>query len=82
MQKNFRLALLTGGPSLERGIALNSARSVLDHLGGEGVEIVPIYFDRQKTAYRLESSQLYSNTPADFDFKLGRTAKNWPLPNS
>ena len=71
----MKIALLCGGPSLERGISLNSARSVLDHLGGDGVEIVPIYFDHKKRAYRLSPGQMYSNTPSDFDFKLHETAK-------
>ena len=71
-KKNFRIALLTGGPSLERGISLNSARSVLDHLGGEGIEIVPIYFNQKKKAFKISLDQLYSNTPSDFDFKLAQ----------
>ena len=75
MQKIFKLALLCGGPSLERGISLNSARSVLDHLGGNAVEIYPIYFDYQCRAYKISKAQLYSNTPSDFDFKLSRTAR-------
>lgn len=60
---------------MERGISLNSARSVLNHLEGDGIEIVPVYFDYKKRAYHLETSQLYSNTPSDFDFKLRETAK-------
>ncbi len=70
-----RVAVLCGGPSLERGISLNSARSLLDHLGGEQIEIVPVYFDHKKNAYHISTAQLYSNTPSDFDFKLARTAK-------
>ena len=70
LQKKFSIALLTGGPSLERGISLNSARSVLDHLGGEDIEIVPIYFDQKKRAYKISKAELYSNNPSDFDFKL------------
>lgn len=66
----MKIALLCGGPSLERGISLNSARSVLDHLGSDDIEIVPIYFDSKKCAYRVSKAQLYSNTPSDFDFKL------------
>jgi len=72
IQKNIRVALLTGGPSLERGISLNSARSVLDHLGGDDIEIVPVYFDQKKRAYKISHDQLYSNTPSDFDFKLAK----------
>ncbi|MBI5414077.1 hypothetical protein HZA38_01015 [Candidatus Peregrinibacteria bacterium] len=74
----MKIALLCGGPSLERGISLNSARSVLDHLESEEIEIVPIYFDHKKNAYQISTAQLYSNTPSDFDFKLQETAK--PLP--
>ncbi len=69
-----KVALLCGGPSLERGISLNSARSVLDHLGAD-VDIIPIYFDHQKNAHEISCKQLYSNTPSDFDFKLAETGK-------
>jgi D-alanine--D-alanine ligase len=69
------VAVLCGGPSLERGISLNSARSVLDHLGSQNVDIVPIYFNEKKKAYRISSAQLYSNTPSDFDFKLNTGGK-------
>ncbi len=71
----MKVALLCGGPSLERGISLNSARSVLDHLGGEGIEVVPIYFDHKKQAFHISTAQLYCNTPSDFDFKLAETGK-------
>jgi hypothetical protein len=75
MQKSFVIGVLTGGPSLERGISLNSARSLLDHLASPTVQVVPIYFDQKRHAYRLSESQLYSNTPADFDFQVQRIAK-------
>lgn len=71
----MKIAVICGGPSPERGISLNSARSVADHLESENVEIVPIYFDYQKHAYSVSRAQLYSNTPSDFDFKLHRSAK-------
>ena len=71
----FKLAVICGGPSAERGISLNSARSVLDHISPHGVEIVPIYFNQQGEAYHLSPGQLYSNTPSDFDFKLKRESK-------
>lgn len=61
---------------MERGISLNSARSVMDHLDGENIEINPIYFDSQKRAYNISKSQLYSNTPSDFDFKLKQTSRS------
>ena len=73
--KKISVAILCGGPSLERGISMNSARSVLDHLGSQNVEIVPIYFNEQKKPYKISAAQLYSNTPSDFDFKLDNKFK-------
>ncbi len=64
----FKVALLFGGPSEERGISLNSARSVNDHL--EGVDIIPLYFDLDKVPHFIDRKHLYSNTPSDFDFKI------------
>ena len=75
-EKNtVKVAVLCGGPSLERGISLNSARSVLDHLGSQGVDIIPIYFNEQKKPYKISTAQLYSNTPSDFDFKLNKSGR-------
>jgi addiction module HigA family antidote len=73
LKKKLTIALICGGPSLERGISLNSARSVLDHLSSEEVQIHPVFVDVFKNFYALSQSQLYSNTPSDFDFKLHRT---------
>ena len=73
--KKLRVALFCGGPSPERGISLNSARSVLDHLSSEEIEVLPLYVDVFKNFYALSPSQLYSNTPSDFDFKLHSTAQ-------
>src|SRR3990167_1533395 len=70
----MKISLICGGPSPERGISLNSARSVMDHLGSEDIEIVPFYLDAEKRPYRISRAQLYSNTPSDFDFKLKETA--------
>ncbi len=70
----FKLALICGGPSDERGISLNSARSVMDHLKSESIEIIPIYVDLNCHFYLISTAQLYSNTPADFDFKLDQMA--------
>lgn len=70
----LKLALICGGPSPERGISMNSARSVLDHLAQAQVHILPLYVDEQKRFYKILPSQLYSNTPSDFDFKLAHVA--------
>ena len=75
LQKNIKVAILCGGPSLERGISLNSARSVMDHLGNLGVDIVPVFFNKNKKPFLLSTAQLYSNTPSDFDFKLKTSGK-------
>lgn len=71
----MKIAVICGGPSAERGISLNSARSLLDHLSPFGWEIIPIYCDMRKNFYLLSNAQLYSNTPSDFDFKLRHAAK-------
>lgn len=73
----FRIAVLCGGPSGERGISLNSARSVCDHLDAAGadkeIEISYLYYRTLDIAFPIKRAQLYSNTPLDFDFKLGQT---------
>lgn len=71
----FQLGIICGGPSLERGISLNSARTLLDHLSGQGIAVRPFYIDRSLNAYALNPHQLYSNTPSDFDFKLHQVAE-------
>jgi D-alanine--D-alanine ligase len=71
----LRIAIICGGPSLERGISLNSARSVLDHLPNEKIIVIPLFVDQNCQFYSIASAQMYSNTPADFDFKLEKIAK-------
>lgn len=71
----FKIAIICGGPSLERGISLNSARSILDHLSNDPISIEPVYVDLEQQFYKISKDQLYSNTPCDFDFKLSSTAE-------
>ncbi|KAF8680733.1 hypothetical protein HU200_045575 [Digitaria exilis] len=66
----LRVGLVCGGPSAERGISLNSARSVLDHIQGEDLVVSCYYIDSAMNAFAISPAQLYSNTPSDFDFKL------------
>ncbi|HEX4109989.1 MAG TPA: ATP-grasp domain-containing protein [Solirubrobacteraceae bacterium] len=67
------LAVVLGGPSAERGISLNSARSIADHIRGIGVDLgEAIYFSTDRRAYSISRGLLYCNTPQDFDFKLSR----------
>lgn len=71
MSKKIRVAVVCGGPSQERGVSLNSARTVLDHLGAcDDIEIVPFYVDLHENFYAITPGQLCCNTPSDFDFKL------------
>ncbi len=75
MQKKLtHLALICGGPSLERGISLNSTRSVADHLEPIIEKLSIFYISPKKTFHALNPSHLYSNTPMDFDFKLEHLA--------
>lgn len=70
----LKVALFCGGPSGERGISLNSARSLCDHLDAPDIKLIPIYIDLSRKYYRISRAQLYCNTPSDFDFKLKQTA--------
>ncbi|XP_058110497.1 uncharacterized protein LOC131253491 isoform X2 [Magnolia sinica] len=73
----LRVGLICGGPSAERGISLNSARSVLDNIEGEDLHVSCYYIDSDLNAYVISSAQVYSNTPADFDFKLESLAQGF-----
>lgn len=73
----LRVGLICGGPSAERGISLNSARSVLDHIQGDDLHVSCYYIDCNLKAYAISSAQVYSNTPADFDFKLETLARGF-----
>jgi len=66
----LKVTVLCGGPSKERGISLNSARSVCDHLDREDIALSVIYFDPVSEPHLISRESLYSNTPSDFDFKL------------
>ncbi|CAN6809952.1 unnamed protein product [Brassica oleracea] len=76
-QTNLRVGLICGGPSAERGISLNSARSVLDHIQGNGISVSCYYIDAHLKSFAISSAQLYSNTPADFNFKLESLAQGF-----
>ena len=65
-----KIALICGGPSGERGISLNSARSFLDHTHPLQIELSLFYLNLQGVYYQIDPAELYSNTPSDFDFKL------------
>lgn len=71
----LRVGIVCGGPSAERGISLNSARSVLDHIQGEDLIVSCYYIDCDLNAYAVSPAQMYSNTPADFGFKLESLAR-------
>ncbi|XP_024037328.1 uncharacterized protein LOC18039684 isoform X2 [Citrus clementina] len=53
----LRVGLICGGPSAERGISLNSARSVLDHIQGDDLLVRCYYIDRNLNAYAISSAQ-------------------------
>ncbi|CAA6654670.1 unnamed protein product [Spirodela intermedia] len=73
----LKVGIICGGPSAERGISLNSARSVLDHIQGDDLHVSCYYIDGNLNAYALSPAQLYCNTPADFDFKLDSLAQGF-----
>lgn len=78
MNNDFHLAIICGGCSRERGISLNSARSVYDHLKDIGIKISIIYVNTNLEFFKISEQQLYSNTPSDFDFKTNEFTKLAP----
>ncbi|KAF5747659.1 hypothetical protein HS088_TW05G00386 [Tripterygium wilfordii] len=76
-RRPLKVGLICGGPSAERGISLNSARSVLDHIEGEDLDVLCYYIDADLNAHAISPAQVYSNTPADFDFKLESLAQGF-----
>lgn len=68
--RKTRAMVILGGPSGERGISINSARSIVDHLRSTAVRVESlVYVDTNLQKYELDHGQLYSNTPLDFDHK-------------
>jgi D-alanine--D-alanine ligase len=65
-----KIAIICGGPSAERGISLNSARSLYDNLDWDKYDISIIYINPNLEAYPISAQRIYSNTPLDFDYKL------------
>lgn len=70
MTHKKKLAIICGGPSGERGISLNSARSIFDNLDKKKYEISILYCNPKLKFYPIAETQIYSNTPLDFDYKL------------
>ncbi|MBU0668377.1 ATP-grasp domain-containing protein, partial [Patescibacteria group bacterium] len=70
-----KITIICGGPSAERGISLNSARSLFDNLDKDLYDLSLIYFNPRLEAYRISETQIYSNTPLDFDYRL-KSEKN------
>ena len=68
------ITIICGGSSAERGISLNSARSIYDHLVTDDVQFEILYVNQSLDFYKIKSASLYSNTPSDFDFKLANMA--------
>ncbi|KAL0347535.1 UNVERIFIED_CONTAM: D-alanine--D-alanine ligase [Sesamum calycinum] len=56
--KILRVGIICGGPSPERGISLNSARSVLDHIQGDDLHVSCYYIDCNFKAYAISNAQV------------------------
>ncbi len=80
--ESFSIGIICGGPSPERGISLNSARSITDHIISMGFDVKVFYVNTRLEFFLIDRAQLYSNTPSDFDFKLSRSGKKLPDPTT
>ncbi|KAM3205135.1 hypothetical protein P3L10_028545 [Capsicum annuum] len=67
-KKVLRVGLICGGPSAELCSICSRSYSV----GGD-LHVSCYYIDSNLNAFAISTAQVYSNTPADFDFKLERT---------
>ncbi len=67
----MKVSVLFGGNSPEKGISINSARSLSDVLRDQVDRVEPIFFDHENRPFLVKLDSLYSNTPLDFEFKLG-----------
>ncbi len=71
--ENKKIIIICGGPSAERGISLNSARSLYDNFDKSRYQIEIVYFNPRLEPYTITPAQIYSNTPLDFDYKLSNS---------
>ncbi|KAF6152644.1 hypothetical protein GIB67_008081 [Kingdonia uniflora] len=60
----LRVGIICGGPSAERGISLNSARSVLDNIQGDDLHVSCYYIDCDLKAYAISSAQVSESCSA------------------
>lgn len=74
----FTIGIICGGPSEERGISLNSARTLQDHLNTQYMKTKVFFVDQNRQFFLIDSANLYSNTPSDFDFKIQHIAQAIP----
>ena len=74
----FTIGIVCGGSTQERGISLNSARTLIDHIQIKDVLLKIFFVDASLAFHLIPSSSLYSNTPSDFDFKINAIAKSIP----
>lgn len=70
-----KIIIVCGGPSAERGISLNSARSLYDNFDKSRYQIEIVYFNPRLQPYKITPAQIYSNTPLDFDYKLNNSGQ-------
>lgn len=64
------IGIICSGPSPEKGISLNSARTLQDHLNSRSTKTKIYFVDQSLNFFLIDSHHLYSNTPSDFDFKI------------
>lgn len=75
-----QIVIICGGPSQERGISLNSARSLYDNLAGDKYELSLLYVNPELKFFRITEAQVYSNTPLDFDYRLQHSSQELTKP--
>jgi D-alanine-D-alanine ligase-like ATP-grasp enzyme len=68
----LKIGVVCGGPSRGHGISLNSARSLVDHLGNDKMIVMPFLSIPISGFIDPIAANSIRNTPADFDVKPDR----------
>ncbi len=73
--QKIRVAVLLGGPSLEKETSLDSGRNVCYKLSREKYDVIPLFVDAKTELYPLSEKLLVHNSTAEIEHELDRSTK-------
>ncbi len=75
-QSDFVLGVLFGGPSDERSVSQNSARSFCDHVASEGIQLRRVCFSSTGHPYEVSERDMPQNTTDDYEHRFAGEDSN------